>query len=53
MEDKLIIDRLIDILTKNELSEIKFQDKDFKINIKKDYIIVKMGKKRFLKIVLK
>ena len=39
MEDKLIIDRLIDILTKNELSEIKFQDKDFKINIKKDIII--------------
>lgn len=39
MEDKIIIDKLIDILTTNELSEINFQDKDFKIKIKKDIII--------------
>lgn len=39
MEDKIIIDRLIDILTKNELSEINFQDKDFKVKIKKDILI--------------
>ena len=39
MEESIVIDKLIDILSKNELSEVNFQDKDFKIKIKKDIII--------------
>lgn len=39
MEESIVIDKLIDILSKNELSEVNFQDKDFKIKIKKDIVI--------------
>lgn len=38
-KDNILIDNLIDILDKNELSEIDFQDKDLKIKVKKDIII--------------
>lgn len=39
MEDKVIIDKLIDILSKNELSEVEFKDKDLKIKIKKELVV--------------
>lgn len=38
-KDNILIDNLIDILNKNELSEIDFQDKDLKIKVKKDIIV--------------
>lgn len=38
-KDNILIDNLIDILDKNELSEIDFQDKDLKIKVKKDIIV--------------
>ncbi|NME36192.1 biotin/lipoyl-containing protein [Fusobacterium perfoetens] len=38
-KDNILIDNLIDILDKNELSEIDFQDKDLKIKLKKDIIV--------------
>ena len=35
-KDKQLIDELIRILSEKELSEINFEEKDFKIKIKKD-----------------
>lgn len=35
-KDKQLIDKLIKILSKNNLTEITFSEKDFKIKIKKD-----------------
>lgn len=37
-KDKNIIDELIKILTKEELTEINFEEKEFKIKIKKDFV---------------
>lgn len=38
-KSNILIDNLIEILDKNELSEIDFQEKDLKIKIKKDIIV--------------
>ena len=35
-KDEKLIDRMIEILSQNELTEISFSEKDFKIKIKKD-----------------
>lgn len=37
-KDSKLIDNLIKILTEKELTEIKFEDKDFKIKIRKDAV---------------
>lgn len=37
-KDKNIIDELIKILTREELTEINFEEKEFKIKIKKDFV---------------
>lgn len=37
-KDSKLIDNLIEILTEKELTEIKFEDKDFKIKIRKDAV---------------
>lgn len=38
-KDKQLIDELIRILTEKELTEVSFEEKEFKIKIKKDIVI--------------